>query len=79
MDHVFAAIELDPTNWKGHWRKGVALMSMAKRLFRTKQAIQAFEACRQSSTLPANKVKEVERELAKARQRMEQQEAEVNF
>ena len=72
-----AAIELDPDNWKGHWRKGVALMSLAKRQFRTKQAIEAFEICAACSTLPANKRGEVQNELAKARSRMEQQDAEV--
>eukprot|EP01039_Chlorochromonas_danica_P008505 gene8505-9375_t len=70
------AIELDPSNWKGHWRKGVALMSMAKRQFRTKQAIAAFEACAQCSTLPDNKKKDVQGELTKARARYAQQDAE---
>lgn len=71
------ASELDPDNWKGHWRKGVALMSMAKRQFRTKQAIAAFEQCAKCSTLPENKKKDVQNELAKARARYEQQDAEV--
>ena len=72
------AIAIDPNNWKGHWRKGVALMAMSKRQFRTKQAIDAFECCRKCSTLPADKKAEVANELAKARARMEQQDAEVS-
>eukprot|EP01036_Dinobryon_divergens_P023298 gene23298-31626_t len=70
------AIEIDPENWKGHWRKGVALMSMAKRPFRTKQALEAFETCASCSSLPASKRSEVQNELNKARARMEQQDAE---
>jgi hypothetical protein len=68
---------LDPENWKGYWRKGVSLMALSKRLFRTKEAIEAFEKCRQCPTLPANKIKEVEGEIHKSRSRLAQQEAEV--
>jgi hypothetical protein len=71
------AVTIDPDNWKGHWRKGVALMAMSKRQFRTKQAIEAFESCASCSTLPADKKGEVAAELRKARARMEQQDAEV--
>jgi tetratricopeptide (TPR) repeat protein len=71
------AAEIDATNWKAHWRKGVALMSMSKRIFRTKQAIAAFESCLSCGTLPENKKAEAESELQKARQRFAQQEAEV--
>lgn len=71
------AISVDPDNWKGHWRKGVALMSMSKRLFRTKQAIEAFERCGICSTLPLNKKTELASELSKAKFRLEQQEAET--
>lgn len=74
-----AAIEIDPNNWKGYWRKGVALMSMAKRQFRTKQAIEAFEACATCNTLPSTKKNEVHAEILKAKARLEQQEAEVIF
>lgn len=74
----FAAVVIDPENWKGHWRKGVALMAMSKRQFRTKQAIEAFESCRKCPTLPADKKAEVVAELSKARARMEQQDAEVS-
>lgn len=72
------AIELDPENWKGYWRKGVSLMSLSKRIFRTKEAIEAFEKCARCSSLPENKRKDVQTELYKARERMAQQEAEVS-
>lgn len=49
------AAEADPTNWKAYWRQGVALMSMGKKKFRTKSAIQAFEQCLASPTLPDSK------------------------
>ncbi len=52
-------------------------MALSKRLFRTKEAIEAFEKCRQCPTLPANKIKEVEGEIHKSRSRLAQQEAEV--
>ena len=53
-------------------------MSMSKRQFRTKQAIEAFEACGQCEGLPESKKGEVATELRKARARLEQQDAEVN-
>jgi hypothetical protein len=68
---------VDPTNWKGHWRKGVALMAMSKRAFRTKQAIEAFESCAGCASLPADKKSEVAAELSRARARKDQQDAEV--
>lgn len=55
------------------------MMSLSKRLFRTKEAIETFEKCRQCPSLPANKIREVEAELTKARNRLEQQEAEVLY
>lgn len=54
-------------------------MSMAKRQFRTKQAIAAFEQCAQCTTLPENKRRDVANELNKARDRYAQQDAEVSF
>lgn len=39
------AVEIDPSNWKSHWRKAISLMSMSKRRFRTIQAVDALEAC----------------------------------
>lgn len=71
------ASELEPSNWKSHWRKGVALMSMSKRKFRTEQALQAFKLCLACGTLPDNKVKEVEAEIVKVNKRLEIQDAET--
>lgn len=71
------AAEIDPTNWKAHWRKGVSLMSMTKKRFRTQQAIEAFEACLKCDSLPENKKAETASELKKARARLEQQDAET--
>ena len=71
------AAEVDPDNWKAHWRQGVALLSMTKKKFRTQQAVEAFEACSKCDSLPENKKAEVSAELRKARNRFEQQEAEV--
>lgn len=71
------SVLIDSDNWKGHWRKGVALMSMSKRPFRTKQAIEAFEQCYQCSTLPSNKKSEVMSELNKAKARLQQQDDET--
>lgn len=68
---------IDPSNWKGHWRQGVALMAMTKKTFRTKQAIDAFEKCANCETLPGNKHSEVQSALNKARARLEEQDAEV--
>eukprot|EP01038_Epipyxis_sp_PR26KG_P008608 gene8608-11632_t len=67
------AIEIDPTNWKGYWRKGVALMAMSQRKFRTKQAIEAFQSCLVCETLPTGKRDEVTTELNKAQQRLANQ------
>ena len=37
--------EIDSDNWKAFWRQGVALMSMTKKSFRCKQAMEAFNKC----------------------------------
>lgn len=71
------AAQVDPGNWKCHWRQGVALMSMTKKKFRTQQAIQAFEATLQCPTLPPDKREELDKELRKAKARLEQQDAET--
>jgi tetratricopeptide (TPR) repeat protein len=71
------AIEIDSSNWKGYWRKGIALMSLSKRSFRTKQAIESFESCLSCSSFPPEKRNEVLNELNKAKARKEQQDAEV--
>lgn len=61
------AAELDPTNWKSHWRQGVALGGMARKSFRAKQAIAAFEKCAACEGLPDNKKAEVAQALQKSR------------
>ncbi len=67
----------NPGNWKAHWRHGVSLLCMAPRKFRSKQAMQSFERCLSCESLPANKRQEIQSELAKARARLEQQDAET--
>ena len=62
------AASLDPTNWKAHWRQGVALISMTKKSFRCKQAIEAFEKCLSCGTLPADKVAETKQAISKSQQ-----------
>jgi tetratricopeptide (TPR) repeat protein len=59
--------ELDPTNWKAHWRQGVALGGMAQKSFRAKQAIAAFDKCLTCESLPDNKRGEVQAAASKAR------------
>jgi tetratricopeptide (TPR) repeat protein len=65
--------EADPTNWKAHWRQGVAIMAMSQRKFRSKQAIDAFTKCRDCSSLPENKKSEVANGLAMAQARLKAQ------
>lgn len=72
------AAEVNPDNWKAHWRQGLALMSMGKKKFRSKQAIAAFEKCGNCSTLPENKREDVRKEYMKARALLEKQDAEVS-
>lgn len=71
------AAQVDATNWKAHWRAGVALLSMTKKKFRTQQAVEALERCAACATLPADKKDEVNRELRRAKQLLEQQDAET--
>eukprot|EP00605_Chrysophyceae_sp_TOSAG23-4_P002254 GSChrysophyteH1.ASY1.ANO1.2498.1 assembled CDS len=59
--------ELDPTNWKAHWRQGMALGGMQRKSFRAKQAIAAFEKCSKCESLPETKKAEVAAALQKAR------------
>lgn len=53
-------------------------MAMSKRLFRTKQAVEAFEMCLQCKSLPENKIAEVKNELKKSKNRLQQQQDEVS-
>ncbi len=52
-------------------------MSMTKKTFRTKQAIEAFDKCSKCESLPANKKGEVQNEMNKTRARMAKQDEEV--
>lgn len=65
MSDASQVCDTDPDNWKAHWRRGMALMGMVQKKFRTKEAVEAFEECLKCSTLPANKKSEVTNELAK--------------
>ena len=71
------ASKANPQNWKAHWRHGVSILHMAKKKFRSKQAIQAFEDCLKCSTLPDAKRAEIVSELGKAKSRLEQQDADT--
>jgi tetratricopeptide (TPR) repeat protein len=67
----------DPTNWKAYWRQAVALQGMAKKKFRTRQAIEALEKCLTCDTLTADKRPEVEAMLEKARAFLQKQDDET--
>lgn len=54
-------------------------MSLAKRQFRTRMAVKAFEDCLKCESLPENKKAEVRNELAKANRLLAQQDAEVGM
>lgn len=69
------ASKVNPDNWKSHWRQGVAIMHMAQRKFRTKQAVAAFERCAECSTLPENKRGEVRQAIQGAKARLADQDA----
>jgi tetratricopeptide (TPR) repeat protein len=69
------ASNVNPDNWKAHWRHGVAIMHMAQRKFRTKQAVTAFERCAECSTLPENKRGEVQQAIQGGKARLADQDA----
>jgi hypothetical protein len=71
------AAKVNPNNWKAHWRHAISLLEMVPKRFRTKQAIEALEACAKCSTLPAEKVREVQEKLQYANVRLAKQDAEV--
>ena len=54
-------------------------MSMSRRLFRTNQAIESFEKCLQCDSLPKNKEEEVQKELTKSKNRLQQQKDDVSI
>ncbi len=70
---VTRSAKIDATNWKAHWRRGVALMAMPQRQFRTKYAIEAFEECMRCENLPLDKRSDVEKQCADAQSRLETQ------
>ena len=53
-------------------------MAMSRRLFRTNQAIESFEKCLKCESLPKNKEEEVQKELTKSRNRLQQQKDDVS-
>ena len=69
---------MNPDNWKAHWRQGVAVMHMAQRKFRTKQAVAAFERCAACSSLPDNKRGEVQQAIQGGKARLADQDANVS-
>lgn len=71
------AAKINPDNWKAHWRFAISILEMVPKRFRTKQAITALEKCAQCSTLPADKVREVQEKLNYANARLAKQDAEV--
>lgn len=75
-DGILSA-EADEDNWKAYWRQGISLMKMVPKRFRTKNAIEAFEKCLQTSTLPEKKRAEVQKELQRARELYQRQEEET--
>lgn len=71
------ASKINNDNWKAYYRHGISLMNLSKKRFRTKQAITSFEKCLKCTSLPNNKIQEINNELKKANARFEQQDAEV--
>jgi len=71
------ASNVDPTNWKAYWRQAVALQGMAKKKFRTRQAIEALEKCLGCDTLTADKRPEVESMLQRAQAFLQKQDDET--
>ena len=55
----------------------MALISMSKKKFRTRQAIEAFETCLKCSNLPEEKIAEVTQQLKKSKSVLARQEEEV--
>ena len=57
----------DPSNWKAYWRQALALKGMAKKKFRTKQAIDALEKCLKCEKLPDDKRPQVQDMLSQTK------------
>lgn len=64
------AIDYDSTNWKAHWRGGLAFMSMEPRLERSEKAVAYFESTLLCSSLPASERDNVVRALEAAQYRL---------
>jgi len=68
-----AASRYDKSNWKAHWRTGLALMMMKPRLERSEQAIEAFErVLNLGDVVPAADQQNAKEALNRARYRLEQ-------
>jgi len=64
------ATDVDPTWWKGHYYRGQALLRMTKNKppslamgERLEQATKAFKRCRASSSLPPDRIPEIEHQI----------------
>lgn len=64
------AVDYDSSNWKAHWRVGLAFMQMEPRLERSEKAIAAFEATLLCTSLPAAERDNVVKALEAARYRL---------
>ncbi|KAJ1627434.1 hypothetical protein T492DRAFT_842368 [Pavlovales sp. CCMP2436] len=64
------ACDYDMTNWKAHWRAGLAFMQLEPRLERSEKAIASFEATLLCTSLPAAERDTVCRALEAAQYRL---------
>ena len=65
--------QYDPSNWKAHWRTGLAIMMMQPRLERSEQAISAFErVLALGDKVPAADQQNAKEALNRAKYRLEQ-------
>lgn len=64
------AVDYDSTNWKAHWRAGLAFLQMEPRLERSEKAIASFEATLLCTSLPTSERDNVVRALEAARYRL---------
>ncbi|CAM9387032.1 unnamed protein product [Chrysoparadoxa australica] len=66
-----SAESIDQTCWKAPWQQGLALMGLEPRIERSQMAVQAFERCLASSTLPKEHIEQVKQAISCAKQRLE--------
>jgi tetratricopeptide (TPR) repeat protein len=66
--------ELEPTYWKAHWRRALALQGLSPKIFRTKEAITALEMCLTCTNLPTAQRTKTEASLTFAQKRLQAQE-----